>query len=74
VKRNFYLKITFFKTIRKGLSASTGDGGNGGVVDTDNLPSGLSSVNDHGDHVSIYPSENMTFGEYQQKLNSIPWQ
>ncbi|WP_171405182.1 hypothetical protein [Acinetobacter sichuanensis] len=42
-------------------------------VDKSSLPKGLSTINDHGDHVSVYPSENMTFGEFQTKVNSIPW-
>ncbi len=53
-------------TRKKGLSTSIIDGKNGGSLDTDNLPQGLGFIKDGDDHVSIYPSDNMTFGEYQK--------
>jgi RHS repeat-associated protein len=37
------------------------------------LPSGLDAVNDHLNHVSIFPSRDMTFREYQGLLNQIHW-
>lgn len=60
-------------TGKKGLSASTVDGNNGGSVHTRNLPKGLGAENDSGNHISIYPTTNMTFSKYQKLLNSIPW-
>jgi hypothetical protein len=38
------------------------------------LPPGLAAVNDHGKHVSIFPTRNIKFGEFQTLLNQIPWQ
>ena len=29
--------------------------------------------NDHGAHVAVRPSREMTFGEYQELLNTLPW-
>ncbi len=43
------------------------------VTDLDKLPDGLGAINDHGSHISIYPSRDMTFGEYQKLLNQIEW-
>ncbi|ORJ48009.1 hypothetical protein B2M27_22950 [Kluyvera intermedia] len=43
------------------------------VTDLGKLPDGLGAINDHGSHISIYPSRDMTFGEYQKLLNQIEW-
>lgn len=45
-----------------------------GFVRVSDLPPGLAAVNDHGKHVSIFPTDNMKFGEFQALLNQIPWQ
>ena len=37
------------------------------------LPEGLGWVNDHNEHVSIFPARDMTFEEYQNLLNQVPW-
>jgi hypothetical protein len=43
------------------------------VVRVLDLPPGLDAVNDHGKHVSIFPTRNMKFSEFQTLLNQIPW-
>jgi RHS repeat-associated protein len=62
-----------------GLSGSivpvitTRKGAINGIVPSAWLPDGLDAINDHGQHVTIFPARNMTFGEYQRLLNMIPW-
>jgi hypothetical protein len=43
------------------------------VTDLDKLLDELGSINDHGSHISIYPTRDMTFGECQKLLNQIEW-
>jgi hypothetical protein len=36
------------------------------------LPEGLDAINDKGEHISVFATRNMPFGEYQTLLNEIP--
>src|SRR5579871_1754378 len=36
-------------------------------------PGGLAAVNDYGQHVTIFPEQDMPFSEFQLLLNRIPW-
>ncbi|MDR5781890.1 hypothetical protein QCE63_21045 [Caballeronia sp. LZ065] len=44
------------------------------VFDTNKLPAGLAWLNDHDEHVSIYPARDMKFSEYQTLLNGLGWE
>jgi len=63
---------------QKGISASMVDKDDRRVynanINSCKLPVGLAAVNDYDKHVSIYPIFNMTFGEFQEKLNEVEWQ
>ena len=68
-------------TGKKGLSCSLDEspaedlnpGQVNGKIDSSDLPDGLSSINDHGRHVSIYQTQNMQFSQFQSLLNKINW-
>ena len=61
-----------------GLSANTNvqTRGINGTVSVGNLPPGLGARLDNpsSGHVTIYPTHDMSFEEFQKKLNSIPWE
>jgi RHS repeat-associated protein len=66
---------------QSGLSANLNDQTNSarkrvdGQVSVANLPEGLGAIHDSAEgHVTIYPTRDMTFEEYQEKLNNIPWE
>lgn len=44
-----------------------------GKVQAGDLPEGLGALNDHGDHVSIHPTSDMPFSDFQTLLNQVPW-
>ena len=44
-----------------------------GQTSVGDLPDGLGAVNDHGQHVTIYPTQDMPFSSYQGLLNQVPW-